>query len=91
MYEIQASTKFKRDIKKCIRQQKNFEKLKAISEMLENGETLPDKNKDHLLTGNWKGHRECHIEPDWLLIYRKNEEEKVIEFIRTGSHSDLFS
>ncbi|MGR3317213.1 MAG: type II toxin-antitoxin system YafQ family toxin [Candidatus Anammoxibacter sp.] len=50
----------------------------------------PTKTKDHSLTGNWSGHRECHIEPNWLLIYRLYENEKVIEYVRTGSHSALF-
>ena len=74
MYEIQASTKFRRDLKKLIKQQRPIEKLKVIIQLLENGEPLPKKNRDHLLTGNWRQHRECHIEPDWLLIYRINDE-----------------
>ncbi len=90
MYEIQASTKFRRDLKKLIKQQKPIEKLKGIIQLLENGEPLPKKNRDHLLTGNWRQHRECHIEPDWLLIYRINDDEKIIELVRTGSHSELF-
>ncbi len=64
--------------------------FKHINELLMAGEQLPVKNRDHILTGNWKGHRECHIEPDWLLIYRVNEVEKEIEYVRIGSHSDLF-
>jgi mRNA interferase YafQ len=55
---------------------------------LANGDPLDVKFKDHKLTGNYKGHRECHIEPDWLLIYRETEEEIV--YVRTGTHSDLF-
>ena len=54
------------------------------------GEKLPEKNKDHALTGNWVGHRECHILPDWLLIYRIEDEVLVLTLARTGSHSDLF-
>ncbi|VAW40962.1 mRNA interferase YafQ [hydrothermal vent metagenome] len=64
--------------------------FKHVNELLVAGEQLPVKNRDHILTGNWKGHRECHIEPDWLLIYRVNEVEKEIEYVRMGSHSDLF-
>ncbi len=90
MYELIVTNKFKRDLRKCVRQNKDIAKFTAISEMLEEGIPLPHNNYDHNLSGNWQGHRECHIEPDWLLIYRVNEEEKVIELVRTGSHSDLF-
>ena len=65
-------------------------KFKAISELLEAGSPLPEKNKDHLLSGNWNDHRECHIEPDWLLIYRVDEDEAILELVRMGSHSELF-
>lgn len=54
------------------------------------GETLPEKNKDHELTGDWVGHRECHVQPDWLLIYRIDDDVLVLTLSRTGSHSDLF-
>ena len=58
---------------------------------LANGETLPPENRDHELTGNWVGHRECHIQPDWLLIYRIEDDVLVLTLARTGTHSDLFS
>ena len=90
MYELHLTNKFKRDFKKCQRQNKNMQKLRGILELLTEGETLPVNNRDHSLTGNYIQHRECHIEPDWLLIYRINEDESLIELIRTGSHSDLF-
>lgn len=90
MYEIIVSGRFKRDIKRCKKQQKPFEKFKAINDLLVSGQALPDRNKDHNLSGNWSGFRECHIEPDWLLIYRINKEEKTIEYVRMGSHSELF-
>ncbi len=90
MYEIQASTKFRRDVRRCTRQQKNMDKFKKISLLLEAGKPLPDRNRDHVLTGNWHGHRECHIEPDLLLIYRIDDDKKIIELVRMGSHSDLF-
>lgn len=54
------------------------------------GKILPEKNKDHALTGIWMGHRECHIQPDWLLVYRVEEDVLVLVLARTGSHSDLF-
>lgn len=58
---------------------------------LANGEALPDKNYDHSLSSNWTGHRECHIQPDWLLIYRIIDDVLVLSLSRTGSHSDLFN
>jgi len=90
MYEILVTNKFKRDLRKCISQHKDIAKFTAIFELLETGMSLPDKNYDHNLSGNWDGHRECHIKPDWILIYRINENEKIIELVRMGSHSDLF-
>ena len=58
--------------------------------LLAMGEVLPDKNKDHALTGNWVGHRECHILPDWLLVYRLEEDVLVLTLTRTGTHSDCW-
>ncbi len=91
MYEIVRSTKFKRDVKRAQKQQKKMDKLRTVLNLLIEGQDLPVKNKDHFLSGNWSGYRECHIEPDWLLIYRTNEKEKLLELVRLGSHSDLFS
>ena len=91
MYEIRVSSKFRRDVKRCKRQQKPMDKFKDINSLLVSGQSLPKKNKDHTLSGNWSGFRECHIEPDWLLIYRINKEENIIEYARMGSHADLFS
>lgn len=90
MYQFHLSTKFKRDFKKCKSQNKDISKFKEIISLLEFGYSLPQHNKDHNLIGNWKGYRECHIAPDWLLIYRIHEAEKIIELSRIGSHSDLF-
>lgn len=91
MYEIKRSTQFKRDVRRSIKQHKLMTKFKTIHELLMSGMSIPEKNKDHILSGNWNGHRECHIEPDWLLIYRIDRENKVIEYVRMGSHSDIFS
>ncbi len=91
MYEFTRTTRFRRDVKKCQKQNKEMEKFKAIHLLLIAGETLPPSNRDHNLSGNWSGFRECHIEPDWLLIYKMNEDEGLIEYVRMGSHSDLFS
>ncbi len=79
---------FKRDYKLQQRRRKNLDLLDEIIRDLVKEHPLPSKNKDHPLQGNYKGHRECHIEPDWLLIYKI--EGNDIYFIRTGSHSDLF-
>ncbi len=79
---------FKQDFKKVLRQRKDIEKFKTIMAKLAAQETLDIKHRDHKLTGNFKDRRECHIEPNWLLIY-KIEGDKII-FERTGSHSELF-
>ena len=79
---------FKKDIKKIKRQGKNLEKIKIIIRSLLQGQPLDPIHRDHKLIGSYQGRRECHIESDWLLIY-KIETERII-FERTGSHSDLF-
>lgn len=79
---------FEKDIKLAIRRGKNFEKLKKLIALLVNKEPLPIKHRDHSLIGNFVGRRECHIEPDWLLIYKIDDESIIFE--RTGTHSDLF-
>ena len=67
-----------------------LELLEEVVAALAMGEPLPDRNRDHALTGSWSGYRECHILPDWLLIYRIVDEVLVLTLARTGSHSDLF-
>lgn len=79
---------FDKDIKRIKKRGKNLEKLKPIVRSLVNEETLDPLHRDHKLVGNWKGRRECHIESDWLLIY-KIEADRII-FERSGSHADLF-
>ena len=86
--KLSQTTQFKKDIRKQIRRGKNPDKLTQVVELLLTGKSLPDVCKDHPLIGNWIGRRDCHIEPDWILIYRKTDEEIRLE--RTGSHSDLF-
>lgn len=87
--EIVWTTKFKKDYKLAIKRHMNMELLDDIIRALSRGESLPEKNKDHELSGNWAGHRECHIEPDWLLIYRIDDDVLVLTLTRTGTHSDL--
>ena len=82
------SKQFEKDIKRQKKRGKNLNKLKQIMELLINEKKLPVRNRDHRLTGNFKNYRECHIEPDWLMLYKATETE--IYFTRIGSHSDLF-
>lgn len=82
------TSQFKRDVKLAIKRGRKMGLLKNIMIKLAKEEPLDIKHKDHKLVGNYKDHRECHIEPDWLLIYRTTSQE--IYFERTGTHSDLF-
>ena len=90
-YTVQTTTLFKKDFKLAMKRGLNVELLENIIALLAMGEPLPAKNKDHALTGNWVGHRECHILPDWLLIYRVEDDVLVLTLARTGTHSDLFN
>lgn len=85
---LSQTSQFKKDIKRQTRQGKDQRKLIEVVNLLLAGKPLPPKNQDHPLRGNWKGRRDCHIEPDWILIYRRTEAELRLE--RTGTHSDLF-
>ena len=87
-YIVKPTTQFKKDFKLAMKRSMKIELLEEVIAMLAMGETLPDKHKDHALTGNWVGHRECHILPDWLLIYRIEDEVLVLTLARTGTHSD---
>lgn len=89
-YKIKFTSRFKKDLKLAERQGKNIDKLLKIVEKLARGEVLEEKYKDHFLVGNYKGARECHIEPDFILIYEKFENILVLSLVRVGSHSDLF-
>ena len=89
-YEVKFTNQFKKDIKLSKKQGKNTEKLLEVVETLAKGETLDPKYRDHQLTGNYRGCRECHIEPDWLLIYEIFGDVLVLMLNRVGSHSDLF-
>ena len=89
-YVVRHTTAFKRDYKLAIRRNLPIEKLQAVVAKLQNGEELPPANWDHALTGPWANHRECHVAPNWLLIYQIHEDILVLELTRTGSHSDLF-
>lgn len=90
MYKPIATSAFKRDLKRSKKRGKDILHIQTVIKQLATGKSLPPRYKDHLLTGNWKGRRECHIEPDWLLIYRIDDEDQEIILERTGSHADLF-
>ncbi|MEE1319672.1 MAG: type II toxin-antitoxin system YafQ family toxin [Ruminococcus sp.] len=89
-YEIKYTTQFKKDLKLAKKQGKNIDKLFDIIGKISNGETLESKYKDHELTGEYKGCRECHIEPDWLLVYELINDVLVLMLYRINSHSELF-
>lgn len=89
-YTLKPTTQFKRDLKKAQKQNKNLDLLNKVLQQLADGIPLPEKNRDHALTGNYAGCRECHIQPDWLLIYEIVEDTLFLYLTRTGSHSELF-
>ena len=88
--EIKRSTEFKRDYKRAKRQRKDITLLLEIIELLANDIPLPEKHRDHALVGNWRGYRECHVTPDWLLVYKKTDSNKLLlSLARIESHSNL--
>lgn len=89
-YNIKPSTQFKKDLKLIQKRGYDLRLLAGVIEKLANGEALPEKNRDHALSGSFKGCRECHIAPDWLLIYELYEKDLILYLTRTGTHSDLF-
>lgn len=88
-YDLVLSNRFKKDLKLCVRRNLDISKLETAVDMLLSGERLPEKYRDHSLSGNWSGHRECHIEPDWLMIYYIEDDVLTLTLTRTGTHSDL--
>jgi mRNA interferase YafQ len=90
LLSVITTKQFEKDYKRIKSRSKEIEKIKTVMLMLANGEPLDATCRDHKLKGNFEGHRECHIAPDWLLIYKSDPGEGVIVFVRTGSHSDLF-
>lgn len=90
MLTIKYHTMFKKDFKRIKKRGYDISRLEKIVELLAKEVPLPEQFKDHNLSGNYNGFRECHIAPDWLLIYQVNNNELVLVLSRTGSHSDLF-
>lgn len=89
-YLIKPTSKFQKDLKKAEKRGYKLSLLIEVINSLADGKPLPEKNKDHALAGNFIGCRECHITPDWLLIYEISENELILYLTRTGTHSDLF-
>lgn len=89
-YTVKPTTQFKKDFKLAMKRGLKIELLEEVIAALAMGETFSEKHKDHALTGNWIGHRECHVLPDWLLIYRIEDDVLVLTLTRTGTHIDLF-
>ncbi len=90
-YTVKATAQFRKDYKRAVKRGMNIALLDEIITLLAIGKALPDANKDHALTGDWAKHRECHVQPNWLLIYRVEDDVLVLTLTRTGTHSDLFS
>ena len=90
MLKPRESNRFRRDLRRMKRRGKDLEKLKKVVRLLVEEQLLPDSYRDHNLVGDWSGYRDCHIESDWLLLYRIDRDEKILTLARTGTHSDLF-
>ena len=90
MRSIRTTSKFKKDLKRMKRRGLDISLLREVVKQLAAGKSLPAKNRDHPLEGEYSGKRECHIAPDWLLIYSVKENNLILILMRTGTHSDLF-
>ena len=89
-YIVKYTARFQKDYKILVKRRFDVSKVHEVIEILASGNVLPGKYHDHALSGNYQGARECHIKPDWLLIYSISNEKLILELMRTGSHSDLF-
>ncbi|MBQ9472823.1 MAG: type II toxin-antitoxin system YafQ family toxin [Bacteroidales bacterium] len=90
MRQIVFTSQYKRDLKLALRRNLPEEKLNEVIKMLATDHPLPTANKDHALKGEFRGFRECHIQPNWLLMYRKDDLQLQLVLMRTGTHADLF-
>lgn len=90
-YTVKPTSQFKKDYKLAMKRGLDVSLLEDIIAKLALGESLPEKNRDHALSGNWNGYRECHILPDWLLIYKLEDNVLILTLARTGTHSNLFN
>lgn len=90
MLRFKTTKQFEVDYRLMVKRGKDIEKLKTVMRQLVDQQPLESRYHDHPLTGNLRGHRDCHIEPDWILIYQIDRDLRELAFVRTGSHSDLF-
>jgi mRNA interferase YafQ len=90
MYQLKTTNKFDKSLKRCKKRGYDLGLLQEAIDLLQETGKLPVKYKPHTLTGSYKGCWECHIKPDWLLIWKQNDNELVLLFLDTGTHSDLF-
>ena len=90
MLEVMATARFKKDMKLVLKRGLNAQRLWDVVTLLRQQLPLPDQYRDHSLTGDYAGFRECHIQPDWLLVYRVQQDVLILTLARTGTHSDLF-
>ncbi|HGA2457427.1 TPA: type II toxin-antitoxin system YafQ family toxin [Streptococcus agalactiae] len=90
MLQLVTTNQFRKDVKRAKKRGLNLKKLEAVLDPLQKEETLDEKHRDHALVGNYMGFRECHIDPDWLLVYAIDKGQLILTASRTGSHSDLF-
>ena len=89
-YRIEYTNRFEKDLRLAVKRGKDLEKLFSVIEKLASDEPLGAQNRVHLLVGQYSGYLECHIEPDWLLVYEKFDDVLVLSMYRTGTHADLF-
>lgn len=89
-YTVKPTSQFRRDYKRAMKRGLDMKLLENVIAALARGETLPERNRDHALSGQWSKHRECHVAPDWLLIYQIDGDVLVLTLTRTGTHADLF-
>ena len=90
-YSVSPTTRFRKDLKLMVKRGLDPAQLSEVIKLLARGERLPEKYSDHALRGEYQGCRECHIQPDWLLVYEQDDKDLYLYLIRTGTHSDLFS
>jgi mRNA interferase YafQ len=88
-YEVKRTSRFKKDYRLARKRGYDSSLMREVVTKLANDEPLPEKNRDHVLVGDWIGFRECHVQNDWLLVYKKEEDILVLTLTRTGTHSDL--
>ena len=90
MYDVWMSPRYRRELRRMVRRGYDPEKMEAVVDMLAAGEPLPEQYQDHPLRGKWQGFRECHVSPDWLLVYKIEIDKLILALTRTGTHDDLF-